>query len=366
MYFPIQKTLEKYLNIGFAKGDTGNDLNQKHVVNFSYLLFFASCLVLLLFFSFISQPILAVFCFIWMLMGGVAWRYCYKGEFTRAQITFPILKSSKVLILCLFFFGEETGFHWLFANIIVYAVVVFRGDQKVIKYGILFSSSLGFLVCEFFSQSSLALTEVGKSLCIFFVFFKLTFHFTTVITLVMSRLNAVNLYLRNLAEKDELTGLYNRRKVLAEAQNIFEASVLNSTPCIFAIIDLDYFKKVNDTYGHDAGDLVLAKAASIMKSALRPQDLIGRYGGEEFIVIMRNIHIEQSVILMNKMRESIKNSQISLRDDTEISISLSIGLASMDSSTSRYEEVLVKADKALYLAKHNGRNCVYTEMDSLL
>lgn len=296
-----------------------------------------------------------------LLIGLLGWRCAYKGLFERAQLWMPIISGIHIFILSSFYFGPNSLFHWLFVNIIAYSVVVFRSDQRLTKCLIVLASIVLFLICEFVNVEKAYLSPGRESLMIVFVFSFVSFYFAVVINLVMSRLKSVNSYLRVLAEKDELTGLSNRRKVLADAVNVFADSIINRLPCVFAIIDLDHFKKINDTYGHDVGDLVLAQVAEKMRSAVRPQDEIGRYGGEEFIVIMPNSNLKQAEVVIENLRKIVEEMTIETEQSLIIPVTVSAGLAAITSDVSRYEEILAQADKGLYQAKRNGRNRIYIQ-----
>ena len=362
VFSSIKKTIDKLLNIGF-EDEFGNDLNQKHVVNFSYMMFCISCLFMVIVFSVRQIPSVAIFSVAGLVIGLVGLHYNHIGYFTRAQLLMPILKITQISILSLFYFGTDSGFHWFFVNVIAYSFVVFRADQRLTKAWIVSVSIFLFFLCELIHTRGIYLTSFDQGVVVIFVFLALSFNFAIVINLVMNRLKAVNSHLRTLAERDELTGLSNRRKVLADAVNIFADSVINRESCVFSIVDLDHFKKINDTFGHEAGDLVLSKVSAMMESVVRPQDEIGRYGGEEFIVIMPNTGLKEAEIIMEKMRQSVEDMLIETEHGIVIPVTISIGLAAIAPSVSRYEEILAQADKGLYMAKRNGRNRLSVQTD---
>lgn len=355
MFSSIKQFINTLLNIGL-EDEFGNDLNQKHVVNFSYMIFCVGCLFLIAVFAFRQMYSVTILSSLGLLIALAGLRYNLIGHFFKAQIIMPVIKISQISILSLFYFGTESGFHWFFVNVISYAFVVFRTDRQAVKYWVVSLSLALFLLCELTNTNGLYLSSEDQELSIILVFFAVAFNFAMVINLVISRLKSVNQHLRILAEKDELTGLSNRRKVLADAVNIFADSVINRESCVFSIVDLDHFKKINDTFGHEAGDLVLAKVSSMMASVIRPQDEIGRYGGEEFIVIMRSTSIKEAAEMMEHMRQSVEDMLIETENGIVIPVTISIGLAAIDPSVSRYEEILAQADKGLYAAKRSGRN----------
>ena len=121
--------------------------------------------------------------------------------------------------------------------------------------------------------------------------------------------------------------------------------------------DLDYFKKINDEYGHDAGDLVLKRVATLLKLGVREQDIVGRFGGEEFILILKKAMLEQAVEVAERCRKSIEDTVIDLDDGRKLHISASFGIALAKPDANK-EQITRLADEVLYKAKHQGRNRV--------
>ena len=122
------------------------------------------------------------------------------------------------------------------------------------------------------------------------------------------------------------------------------------------MIDIDFFKKVNDTYGHASGDKVLRTVASVIKAQLRESDIPARYGGEEFAVLLPYTHIDEAKIVGERLRKAVEETTVSL-DNLNINVTISMGLAEFRQDESG-EELFAQADKALYKAKESGRNRV--------
>lgn len=162
--------------------------------------------------------------------------------------------------------------------------------------------------------------------------------------------------LEKYAYTDTLTGLYNRRYFIELAQNPLDKAKRFGTCCHAMIMDLDFFKKVNDTYGHLAGDEVLKNAANVMKNTLRSYDLLARYGGEEFVVLVAETTQEAVLSLAERIRESIAATPC-IYDVIKIPITISIGVAASFPECT-IETLIDKADKGLYMAKEQGRNRV--------
>lgn len=163
-----------------------------------------------------------------------------------------------------------------------------------------------------------------------------------------------------LSETDYLTGLYNRRKVMELLDFEMELAKRHKFELCVAILDLDYFKKINDVYGHTVGDKVLVFFAHLCKTMLRRTDVVGRIGGEEFIIVLPHTSVNDSKKLLDNLRRETQkiSSQIDLSNSEqmeELKVSVSIGICAsnlIDSS----EVIINKADKVLYQAKANGRN----------
>jgi diguanylate cyclase (GGDEF)-like protein len=154
--------------------------------------------------------------------------------------------------------------------------------------------------------------------------------------------------LRHDSHTDPLTGAHNRRSL-----DLFVSQlIISQTPFAVLAIDIDFFKRVNDKYGHDVGDDVLKALTGIIQKTSRHNDLVARTGGEEFIVILPNENIDTSLLLAERLREKVANTQL----DHVGNITISIGIAEWSEQNSDIEQVYKLADKALYMSKETGRN----------
>lgn len=174
-------------------------------------------------------------------------------------------------------------------------------------------------------------------------------------------LQTQNQLLENLAVTDSLTGLYNRKKlddILAEQLARFRR---NHRPFAVLMLDLDYFKSVNDEYGHVAGDQVLADVAAILRQSIRSIDYAARYGGEEFVLVLVETALDAAVDIAQRIRSVVENREPSASTE-RISITVSLGVAQSREEDAGPEKVLARADEALYRAKRNGRNRVECAM----
>jgi len=161
--------------------------------------------------------------------------------------------------------------------------------------------------------------------------------------------------MRHFAEHDDLTGLWNHRIIVERLQQEVDRSRRERTPVSVIVVDLDHFKSVNDTYGHPAGDLVLKEVAAIFQRSVRSYDWVGRYGGEEFLLILPGSGLTGARIRAENLRVAVQWAHIH-DGHRAIPVTASFGVAC--GFPSHYEGLIQAADVALYRAKDNGRNCV--------
>jgi len=171
--------------------------------------------------------------------------------------------------------------------------------------------------------------------------------------------------LKRVGLTDSLTGINNRRFFDQRIGEEIARALRTREPLSCLLIDIDHFKKVNDTYGHQTGDQVLRRTASLIREQLRNSDVLARYGGEEFAAVLPNTHARCAIDIAQRIRENILRHNYTVKNNLQpLSITLSIGVAAMPAATIPGEiepivtNLIEGADKALYQAKHQGRNCV--------
>ncbi|RMA97269.1 sensor domain-containing diguanylate cyclase [Hydrogenothermus marinus] len=159
------------------------------------------------------------------------------------------------------------------------------------------------------------------------------------------------------AIKDSLTGLYNRFFLEMEANKEFERAKRYKFPISIIMIDIDNFKNVNDTYGHLVGDEVLKKIANIIKNNIRKTDIAARYGGEEFVILLPNTPLEKAIKVAERIRQKVEEELFKDENNT-FKVTISAGVSYCDYENCDFKKVLEEADKALYIAKAQGKNKV--------
>jgi diguanylate cyclase (GGDEF)-like protein len=173
------------------------------------------------------------------------------------------------------------------------------------------------------------------------------------------RLDDVQERLKHLAVTDELTELKNRRYIMEQVEREYQHAVRTGTPLSLVLIDIDHFKKVNDTFGHAFGDAVLQAVARDMRESLRTYDLLGRIGGEEFLIASPGSTLEEAAALAERIKGKIRGKMIS-SGSRSISVTVSAGVTSLSGQDMQADSMLARADYALYQAKQGGRDRVVT------
>ncbi|WP_275790686.1 PleD family two-component system response regulator [Pararhizobium gei] len=173
------------------------------------------------------------------------------------------------------------------------------------------------------------------------------------------RLRASVKHTIELAVTDGLTGLHNRRYLDNHLRILIDRAAARGRPLSICMTDIDRFKSVNDTYGHDAGDEILRQFAQRVRSTVRGADLACRFGGEEFVVVMPDTPADAAVVIAERLRRIIEDRPFSLQNGEKIlSITASLGIATLNTGGDSPEALVKRADTALYQAKNNGRNRV--------
>jgi diguanylate cyclase (GGDEF)-like protein len=172
-------------------------------------------------------------------------------------------------------------------------------------------------------------------------------------------LQSQNKEFETMASTDALTGLFNRYKFSELFVSTYKTMMLRDSKMSLILLDIDFFKKVNDTYGHNNGDRVLIQVANALHHIIRNIDIVCRWGGEEFVVLLPTASIENAIAIAEKIRVYVENMEIP--EVGKITVSCGVSEVEYEDNMKR---VIERADKALYLAKNSGRNCVKSELDT--
>ena len=254
--------------------------------------------------------------------------------------------------------------NWSFAMIAAYFLPAFNTDNKFSKkrpiyYALLIIFSY-FILATVFPLLNLKITiELNIYMNSILFIANNLFTFITIILFVVfytSNNNRKEMELSRKADYDELTNLYNRHALNQLGKSIIEHAKENKKSYSVAILDIDYFKKINDKYGHKSGDLVLKRLANILKIYSTKEITCGRWGGEEFIMIASpEIEYSKFTKILESMRIKISESKFNIEDNKKIDLTISIGSAKLRKYKD-LETAVSSADVNLYKAKKTGRN----------
>lgn len=267
-----------------------------------------------------------------------------------------------ISVTSLFIFPREYGFHYCLLVVSTLIWVIFRRKQieKPIYTAI---SLIVFFLVEY--------TDLFPPLITSFNHHRL-FHFFSIMSFNVSIIIGMRFYvhylehdtrkLSTLACTDGLTGLENKRFFDQTGEFDFDTMQRAGKNMSVLMIDLDHFKAINDNYGHDAGDIVLREVGKLLKSSFRSADRVCRFGGEEFIVLLKGTGPQDSMRIAEEFRQKIAN--LDFPEYKDLRLTASIGISHMLEKDTCLREMTLRADKALYYAKGAGRNCVKDDQNS--
>ncbi|MCK4744062.1 MAG: GGDEF domain-containing protein [Sulfuriflexus sp.] len=327
-----------------------------------YLGFGAHALFVPLFF-WIGIPELAIFNIFSVLLWVLAY-FLNRAAHHREAIIITIVESVVHAALATYFLGWESGFHYYFLPVILFLFINHRQNIFIIIFEaiLIFSAYVGLLIYTHqVDYVSLAPTTVVNSLQYiniavnFSAFGILGYFFRIASTQAEQQMEL-------LATTDTLTGLFNRRKMHESIDQEVVRYQRDKKSFLLVITDIDHFKKFNDNYGHDCGDYVLQQVSTLMKESLRQQDVVARWGGEEFLIMLPETELEGGVQAIEKLRETLANTVYQYEDNT-FSVTMTFGVTAYDGSCD-VEACIKHADEVLYAGKRGGRNRVVSTLIS--
>jgi len=161
--------------------------------------------------------------------------------------------------------------------------------------------------------------------------------------------------MKQMAYKDPLTSLYNRRYFFETAEKLYLTAIREKREIAVLMCDIDHFKKINDNYGHETGDMVIKNSAEILSANIRKNDVVARYGGEEFVIFLYNCDIKFAYLIGEKIRYKINETVVIDKHGNKIKYTISIGVSNQGNNL---EDIINNADKMLYLAKKTRNRVV--------
>lgn len=332
-------------------------------IKFTYIITGLSILLVLLFSIFyvlVVQSLLVnfvtVLCFLDLCL---AFFLLKKKHYYAARLIMIFGFLFQEFSLVFLWFPQAANFNYFFFVIAPISFFVFDFSIKIDKV-IIISINLIATLLLFLSEMLVLTPYIELSDNMLSVFTSMSVLSTVASITVVYYLYANNLThthneLKLLANTDSLTNISNRRVLFKQGGELFEICKKYNRTFTLVLFDIDHFKKVNDTYGHFAGDDVLKQLTFILSCNIRKYDIFARYGGEEFAIILKDTTLTDNTIVAS-LTETIGQHLFKVDDDTFLNITVSGGVVTFDKDFSTFEEMVLVADKALYQAKENGRN----------
>ena len=259
---------------------------------------------------------------------------------------------------------DGTGPLWVYISVPM--VLFLKGEKSGLKILSAFTAGVAimmFLPSDFYAYTSYSFAFKTRFLASYVAIVVLSWFCEFARNQAHQRWHDVSCCLADQARTDVLTGISNRRDILEKLEYENLRSKRRDERYSVLLMDVDRFKEINDTYGHDTGDLVLIEISRAIKRSLFERDLLGRWGGEEFIVVLPDTDILEGLHAAEKIRQSIEDLEIFI-EKHQIKVTISIGLSTSDHEYLYYEYIKL-ADRRLYQAKAEGRNCVVGNMVQL-
>ena len=287
----------------------------------------------------------------------------YAGKLSISRIWAISTAYILVALQSFLFFSPVVGFHYQYIALLVVAFTVYNGSNrasliKLLLFTILLLTT--FIVIDIFSIENTA-NKMQHSVEKIYFYTSIVGTFLGLYIVMMffsMELSRTKQQLQHMAEFDFLTNLNNRRSLLQYGSYIFKLAAEHQQIFSVLLFDIDHFKKVNDSFGHAAGDMVLKEVCQLIKKTFRDNDYSARYGGEEFAVVLLEANAEKAMTAAEKIRKVVEEHVFFINEQQSIQLTISIGICVYNRSLNSFDQVLNNSDNALYEAKENGRNCI--------
>lgn len=277
----------------------------------------------------------------------------------RFKFEKPLLLFDALVYLPFIFFntGGYYGTAFMFTPLVLFSLtIVFSGKMRILVTSLVITVNIGCIMIQYYVPSTLAIIpDEASFISDLFVSTILSLAGLALVgTQITNSFRKKNAELSETSQRDPLTGTYNRRFLIDHLKRLNESKSYKSERISLLMLDIDFFKKTNDTFGHAIGDEVLRSFALTVQKMLRDSDILVRYGGEEFVVVLDNVDEK----IAHRIAERIRIAVSEIEYHLELQTTVSIGLAMSHANTS-LEDTLKEADMFLYKAKQNGRNQVF-------
>jgi len=286
--------------------------------------------------------------------------FTYNRYFRLAKVWFFTVLMAHVYMLNMYVFGVSAGFHFYYLIITPGVFLLFNENDRLEKLAFTLAAGILFFLCHLGSTTEplVPLSAQSEQLLFLSVIYVTMLETYFIMALLSRNIDTYEKELKAMASTDVLTGINNRRMFMVIGEELFENAKRYHHPLSLLILDIDFFKKINDVFGHLAGDQALKQLAQTLKSNIRSSDLLARYGGEEFVIILPETNLEGATAIAENLRKIVNEMQIDIDQNKPLNITTSIGVAERTANVACIMQLLNNADTALYQAKETGRNKV--------
>lgn len=354
-------TLQYLLNLG-TESQLPSSASKIKLTNIICLFsFVASGLYTLNYLFILDQPMVAGINTVFTLAYLGILFFNYYGLPRVAKLTFFSLLMTHLVVCTNIYVTKETGFHLYFFLVPTGAFLLFELKEKYEKVILSAVATILFFYCENTMNFNplIELSDEMNHLIYQSVVFVNMIEVIFVLILFVNQIERNELKLFQQAKTDALTKISNRHYFFEHGEQQLNLANHLSRPYTVVLLDLDYFKQINDKYGHHAGDECLVEITKKIKNSIRQQDLFARIGGEEFVIAMPETTIKEANNITERIRLEVEAHQIKLEEEhKQFNCTASFGIAALSEKATDLKSILINADKALYKAKELGRNRV--------
>ena len=357
----LKSILNLGLNLGTKHQMPNNAYKTKLTNIISLFSFVASALYTLNYLFILNQPMVAginaLFTFAYLSVLFVNYLELHR----LAKTWFFILLMVHLVVCTNIYVTKETGFHLYFFLVPTGVFLLFELKEKYEKITLSIIATLLFFYCENTVNTNplIELSPEMNHLIYQSVVFINMVEVIFVLVLFVNQIERNELKLYQQAKTDALTKIANRHHFFEQGNNQLSLANSLNRPFTLVLLDLDYFKQINDKYGHHAGDECLVRITNTIKASIRQHDLFARIGGEEFVIGMPETTIKEANNITERIRIEVEKCQIDVENEhKKFNCTASFGIAALSDSAKDLKSILINADKALYRAKELGRNRV--------
>ncbi len=350
--------LQKLLNIGV----TGSDIKIAQKVRQLNLLIlialFTTIIYFLIYIYVIEKPLAAKIITPFFILYLATYWFSIQNKYFEGRIWLFSVYLTHIFLYSAILFSKSSGFHFFFFILAPIVILLFNKNELVPKIVFTFLAAFLFFLAEIMPDSgfTIPISDADNQI-LYYISIITCFGGLVVVTGIFDHeINALELKLSHLATIDPLTQIFNRRQLFVLLERQLDLNQRYNTIFSVILLDIDFFKKINDTFGHKCGDEALIWISQNISGNIRDSDIFARYGGEEFCIVLPGTPGKIALSVSEKLRSGIEKQTFQSKAGHTIPITVSCGVCTMSEAVKDCQAMIHYADTALYRAKENGRN----------